>query len=150
MYTDVTRTIDAWRITVLVMPFLRDVCWIAITECMMTSSNGNIFRVAGPLWGEFTGHWWIPRTKASDAEFWCVFYLRLNKRLSNKQSGGWCFDMAAQRLTWSSATRKRHSMGDTLTTLASTSMISTPRSIKVFRMRTGSAEVFMTLLTRSV
>ena len=23
---------------------------------MMTSSNGNIFRVTGPLWGEFTGH----------------------------------------------------------------------------------------------
>ena len=25
---------------------------------MMTSSNGNIFRVTGPLWGEFTGHRW--------------------------------------------------------------------------------------------
>ena len=24
--------------------------------CMMTSSNGNIFCVAGPLCGEFTGH----------------------------------------------------------------------------------------------
>ena len=24
--------------------------------CMMTSSNGNIFRVSGPLCGEFTGH----------------------------------------------------------------------------------------------
>ena len=35
---------------------------------MMTSSNGNIFRVTGPLCGEFTGHRWIPRTKASDAE----------------------------------------------------------------------------------
>ena len=38
---------------------------------MMTSSNGNIFRVTGPLCGEFTGHRWIPRTKASDAELWC-------------------------------------------------------------------------------
>ena len=28
--------------------------------CMMASSNGNIFRVTGPLWGEFTGHRWIP------------------------------------------------------------------------------------------
>ena len=27
---------------------------------MMTSSNGNIFRVTGPLYEEFTGHWWIP------------------------------------------------------------------------------------------
>ena len=28
------------------------------------SSNGNIFRVTGHLCGEFTGHRWIPRTKA--------------------------------------------------------------------------------------
>ena len=33
----------------------------------MTTSNGNIFRVTGPLWGESTGHRWIPLTKASDA-----------------------------------------------------------------------------------
>ena len=38
---------------------------------MMTSSNGNIFRVPGHLCGEFTGPRWIPRTKASDAELWC-------------------------------------------------------------------------------
>ena len=37
---------------------------------MMTSSNGNIFRVIGHLCGEFTGPRWIPRTKASDAELW--------------------------------------------------------------------------------
>ena len=37
---------------------------------MMTSSNENIFRVTGPLRGEFTGHRWIPLTKASDAELW--------------------------------------------------------------------------------
>ena len=37
----------------------------------MTSSNGNICHVTGPLWGEFTGHRWIPLTKASDAELWC-------------------------------------------------------------------------------
>ena len=38
---------------------------------MMTSSNGNIFRVTGHFCREFTGDWWIPRTKASDAELWC-------------------------------------------------------------------------------
>ena len=47
---------------------------IPIMDCltifMMTSSNGNIFRVTGPLRGEFTGDRWIPRTKASDAELW--------------------------------------------------------------------------------
>ena len=37
---------------------------------MMTSSNGDIFRVTGHLCGEFTGPRWIPRTKASDAELW--------------------------------------------------------------------------------
>ena len=57
---------------------------------MMTSSNGNIFRVTGHLCGEFTGLRWIPRTKASDAS--CgVFNLRPNKRLS-KQSWGWWFE----------------------------------------------------------
>ena len=59
---------------------------------MMTSSNGNIFCVTGPLCGEVIGHRWIPRTKASDAELWCFFFdLRLNKRLS-KQSWGWWFE----------------------------------------------------------
>ena len=37
----------------------------------MTSSNGNTFRVTGILCGEFSGHRWIHRTKASDAELWC-------------------------------------------------------------------------------
>ena len=32
---------------------------------MMTSSNGNIFRVTGPLRGEFTGHRWIPLKSSS-------------------------------------------------------------------------------------
>ena len=41
---------------------------IRVTSLVMTSSNGNIFRVIDPLWGEFTGLRWIPRTKASDAE----------------------------------------------------------------------------------
>ena len=52
----------------------------------MTSSNGNIFRVTGHLCGEFTGDWWIPHTKASDAGLWC-FDLRLNKRLSKQLLG---------------------------------------------------------------
>ena len=38
---------------------------------MMTSSNGNIFRVTGPLCEEFTGLRWFPRTKASHVELWC-------------------------------------------------------------------------------
>ena len=38
---------------------------------MMTSSNRNIFRVTGPLWGQFAGDQRIPLKKASDAELWC-------------------------------------------------------------------------------
>ena len=41
---------------------------------IMTSANGNIFRVTGPLWGESTGHRWIPHTKSSDAELWCFLW----------------------------------------------------------------------------
>ena len=47
---------------------------------MMTSSNGNIFRVTGHLCGEFTGPRWIPRTKASDAELWCFLWSAPNNR----------------------------------------------------------------------
>ena len=62
------------------------------SENMMTSSNGNIFRVTGHLSGEFTCPRWIPHTKASDAGLYNVFFdLRLNKRLS-KQSWGWWFE----------------------------------------------------------
>ena len=35
---------------------------------MMKSSNGNVFFVAGHLWGEPIGRRWIPLTKASDTE----------------------------------------------------------------------------------
>ena len=41
---------------------------------MMTSSNGNIYRVTSPLWGESSGHRWIHLTKASDAEPWCCLW----------------------------------------------------------------------------
>ena len=58
-----------------------------IAHYMMTSSNGNIFRVTGPFWGESTGHRWIPLTNASDAELWCC--LRLNKRLSKQSRRRW-------------------------------------------------------------
>ena len=43
-------------------------------QTMDTSLNGNIFRIAGPLCWEFTGHWWISLTKASDAELWCFVW----------------------------------------------------------------------------
>ena len=41
---------------------------VQFNNIMMTSSNGNILRVTGPLSGDFTGHRWIPLTKASYVE----------------------------------------------------------------------------------
>ena len=41
---------------------------------IMTSSKGNIFRITGALWGESTGHRWIPLTKASDADLRCFLW----------------------------------------------------------------------------
>ena len=56
---------------------------------MMTSSNGNMFRVTGPLCGEFTGDRWIPRTKASDAELWCSLWSAhwINGWVNNREAG---------------------------------------------------------------
>ena len=53
----------------------RDLTFSVSNVHMMTSSNGDIFRVTGLLCGKFTGPRWIPLTKASDAELW--FFLDL-------------------------------------------------------------------------
>ena len=45
-----------------------------VAAIMMTASNGNIFRVTGPLCGAFTSHRWIPLKKASNAELWCFLW----------------------------------------------------------------------------
>ena len=57
----------------------------------MTSSNGNIFRVTDPLWGEFTGPGEFPTQRPVTRSFDVFFDLRLNKRLS-KQPWGWWFE----------------------------------------------------------
>ena len=58
---------------------------------MMTSSNGNIFRVTGPLCGEFTGPGEFPTQMPVTRSFDVSFDLRLNKRVS-KQPWGWWFE----------------------------------------------------------
>ena len=58
---------------------------------MMTSSNGNIFRVTGPLCGEFTAQ------KSVTRSFDVFFDLRLNKPLS-KHSWGWWFETLSRPL----------------------------------------------------
>ena len=69
----------------------------SLASVSMMSSNGNIFHLTGPLCGEFTGHQWIPHTKAVTQSFDVVFDLRLNKCLS-KQSWGWWFEMPSRSL----------------------------------------------------
>ena len=61
------------------------------TLFMMTSSNGNIFRVTGPLCGKFTGPGEFPTQRPVTWSFGVFFDLRLNKRLS-KQPWGWWFE----------------------------------------------------------
>ena len=58
---------------------------------MMTSSNGNTFRVTGPLCGEFYGPGEFPAQRPVTWSFDVFFDLRLNKRLS-KQPWGWWFE----------------------------------------------------------
>ena len=58
---------------------------------MMTSSNGNIFRVTGPLCREFTGPGEFPAQRPVTRSFDVLFDLHLNKRLS-KQPWGWWFE----------------------------------------------------------
>ena len=49
----------------------------------------KLFRVTGPLCGEFTGHRWIPHTKASDAELWYFLLISawINGWVNNRGAG---------------------------------------------------------------
>ena len=72
----------AWNLQLWLIYFLIGV-FKGITPMalfMISSSNGNIFRVTGPLCGEFTGDRWIPLTKASDAELRCFLWSWINNR----------------------------------------------------------------------
>ena len=71
-------------------------CWHKLLCIMMTSSNGNIFRVTGPLCGELTGPGEFPTQRPVTRSFDVFFDLRPNKRWS-KQPWGWWFET----LSWS-------------------------------------------------
>ena len=62
-----------------------------VQSSMMTSSNGNIFRVTGPLCGELTGPGEFPTQRPVTRSFDVYFDLRPNKRL-RKQWRGWWFE----------------------------------------------------------
>ena len=64
---------------------------LGLNCAIMTSSNGNIFRVTGLLCGEFTGPGEFPTQRPVTRSFYVFFDLRLNERLS-KQPWGWWFE----------------------------------------------------------
>ena len=64
---------------------------LKLLRIMMTSSNGNVFRVTGPLCGEFTGPGDFPTQRPVTRRFDVFSDLRLNKRLS-EQPWGWWFE----------------------------------------------------------
>ena len=65
----------------------------------MTSSNGNILRVTGPLCGNSPATGEFPSQKPVTRIFDVLFDLRLNKRQS-KQSWGWWFETPSQSLCY--------------------------------------------------
>ena len=55
---------------------------------MMTSSNGNFFRVTGPLCGVFTGHRWILHHKGLwlGALFFSLICAWINDKVNNREA----------------------------------------------------------------
>ena len=62
---------------------------LVVALIMMTSSNGSIFCVTGPLCGEFSGHRGIPLTKASNAELWWFLWSVSEQTLSKQSRRRW-------------------------------------------------------------
>ena len=58
--------------------------WFQTYVSMMTSSNGNIFQVTGPLWWESTGHRWFSSQRPVTRSFGGSFDLRLNSWAHNR------------------------------------------------------------------
>ena len=65
-------------------------CWLIGYVSWWRHQIETFFRVTGPLNGEFTGHRWIPHTKASDAELWCLLWSApwINGWINNREAGG--------------------------------------------------------------
>ena len=83
-HINITIFFKKWQCFYVTILSIWDVCsqfWIFVsTLLMMTSSNGNIFRVTGPLCGEFTGPGEFPTKRPVTRSFDVFFDLRLNKR----------------------------------------------------------------------
>ena len=103
----VSATVTCWLYPTILKVYLRVKCHSPennSTICswsnhMLTSTNGNIFRVTGPLCGEFTGHRWgeFPSKRTVARSFDVLFDLHRNKRLS-EQSWRRCFATLSRSL----------------------------------------------------
>ena len=71
-----------------------------IVSHMMTSSNGNIFCVTGPLRWESTGDRWIPLTKANDAELWCFLSTAAEQTVEQTMQTPVFWDTMVLIMTW--------------------------------------------------
>ena len=90
---DSLRHLEGWGNMMLPhqVPYRVNEIYLINLPHMMTSSNGNIFRVTGPLCGEFNGPGEFPTQRPVTRSFDVFFDLRLNKRLS-KQPWDWWFE----------------------------------------------------------
>ena len=96
-----------WELGILTRPYCcstslanlntmgKQITWI-VWEMMIASKHDDIikwnhFPCYWPLCREFTGHQWIPCTKASDAELWCFLWsapeLWINSWVNNREAG---------------------------------------------------------------
>ena len=76
---------------------VHDAMDVGLVFIMITSSNGKIFRVTGPLWGNSAVTGEFTSQRAVTRSFDVFFDLRLSKRLS-KQSRGWWFETPSRPL----------------------------------------------------
>ena len=91
---DFVSSIEVFMIQLLFLSFTEN-CWYTVflflkiaqirQKYMMTSSNGNISRLTGPLCGEFIGHRWIPHKVQWRRALMFSLIFALHKQLS-KQS----------------------------------------------------------------
>ena len=76
---DTNNDVFHWRIGMWTASLTR---LVTHSHTMMTSSNGDIFRVTGHLCGEFTGPGEFPAQRPVTRSFDVFFDLRLNKQSS--------------------------------------------------------------------
>ena len=96
IYCTVKKLVDLLQVSlkIIICSSLWSICYDLLAfqftaMCMMTSPNGNIFHVTGPLCEEFTGHPWIPAQRPVTQSFDVFFDLCLHQQLSKQLRCRW-------------------------------------------------------------